>query len=510
MTILNVIKTNAIKNPNRKAIVLKNDLENKYINWKELDEYSSKLANYLEKILPTKKPIVVYGHKNPNMIVCFLACVKSGRAYCPVDINVPKTRVIDIINEVNPDVVLTTECLELENCDYKILSNDEIETIVKNETKCINKSKFVKKNDVFYIIFTSGSTGKPKGVQITRDCLDNFIKWAKQIGCGLKKGEYYNFINQAPFSFDLSVMDLYLSLYTGGTLWCLSKMIQSDIKQMFELFKKTKADVWVSTPSFADVCLADTSFNSQLLPNLREFLFCGEVLTNVTVEKLHERFPKSVVVNTYGPTESTCAITDVTVTKSINKKIVPLPVGRPKKGTWLNIVDENDVIVEEGNKGELIIIGDSVSIGYFNNKELTEKKFGHTLIDGKEYRYYRTGDECYLLKNMLYYCGRIDLQIKLHGYRIEIEDIENNLMKVDGILQAAVVPKYKDGKVNSIVGFVVYKQKNTSDFETGMLIKKKLKQFVPDYMVPKKIVFMDSLARTNNGKIDRKRLGELL
>jgi D-alanine--poly(phosphoribitol) ligase subunit 1 len=250
-------------------------------------------------------------------------------------------------------------------------------------------------------------------------------------------------------------------------------------------------------------------FNEEILPNLKEFLFCGEVLTNVTVSKLHERFPQSVVVNTYGPTESTCAITDVTVTKNINKKIMPLPVGKAKKGTWINIIDENGNILGDGEKGEIIIIGDSVSVGYFNNKELTDKKFGITSINNHEYRFYRTGDEGYLKKKMLYYCGRIDLQIKLHGYRIEIEDIENNLMKVKDVVQVAVVPKYKDGKVNSLVAFVVYNSENC-DFETGMKIKNELKKFVPEYMVPKKIVFMDSLPRTNNGKIDRKKLGEQL
>lgn len=510
MTILSKIEHNSIRYPHRAAIIEKSTSSVNSLTWEELEVYSNRLAFYIDNNLKTKTPIIVYGHKNPFMIVCFLACVKSGRAYCPIDINVPYTRIVDIVNEVNPEIILTTEELCTEDIDNKVLTINDIKYIIKKEKKLISKNKYVKKNDVFYIIFTSGSTGKPKGVQITRDCLDNFIKWAKRIGCGLKRDTYYSFINQAPFSFDLSVMDLYLSLYTGGTLWVLTKKVQSNMKFMFDILKESKADVWVSTPSFADVCLSDQEFCNELLPNLKEFLFCGEVLTNVTVSKLHKRFPTVKVVNTYGPTESTCAITNITITKSINKRIAPLPVGKPKKGTWLNIIDEKGNVLKDAEKGELVIIGDSVSIGYFNNKELTEKKFGIIIINNKEYRYYHTGDECYLINNMLYYCGRIDLQIKLHGYRIEIEDIENNLMKIDGVIQTAVVPKYKDNKVNSLAAFIIYKGYNNNDFETGIKIKNELKSFLPEYMIPKKIIFMNKLPRTNNGKIDRKALGELL
>ena len=509
MTILEQIKINSEEHPDKIAIIEKtNDVTNS-INWKELDVYSSKLAAYLNKSLKTKKPVIVYGHKNPYMIVCFLACVKSGRAYCPIDINVPLSRTTDIINEVNPEIVLTTEELAIDYEHSCIIDYDNIKKIILQEKEIVDKKSFVKKDDVFYIIFTSGSTGKPKGVQITRDCLDNFIKWAKKIGCGLKSGEHYTFLNQAPFSFDLSVMDLYLSLYTGGTLWVLPKKIQADSKALLDSIKESKADVWVSTPSFADVCLSDQNFNNSILNNIKEFLFCGEVLTNTTVEKLHQRFPNTVVVNTYGPTESTCAITDITITKRINKKIMPLPVGKPKKGTWLEIIDKNGNILKDYEKGEIVIIGDSVGVGYYNNPELSQKKFGIKEIDGIKYRYYRTGDEGYLIDNVLYYCGRIDLQIKLHGYRIEIEDIENNLLKVEKINQVAVVPKYKDGKVNSLVAFVVYNDKNP-DFNTSCQIKQQLKSYIPEYMVPKKIVFLDSLPRTNNGKIDRKKIGELL
>lgn len=478
------------------------------LDWRTLDTSSDRLASYLASTLKTKTPIVVYGHKDPMMIVCFLACVKSGRAYCPIDINVPLSRTKEIIEDVDPEIVLTTEQLDIRDINIKTI--EEIKDIISRTEVCITEADYVDGDDVFYIIFTSGSTGKPKGVQITRDCLDNFIRWAVTLGDGVSDGKHYTYINQAPFSFDLSVMDLYLCLYTGGTLFALSKEVQSDMKLLFDAIGRSGAHVWVSTPSFADVCLSDPVFTEKLLPELKEFLFCGEILTNKTVKRLHDRFPSAKVVNTYGPTESTCAITEVMVTADINEKYNPLPVGQPKQGTWLRIVDENGEEVPAGEKGEIVIVGDSVSVGYWKNEEKNRTAFGVTTQDGREYRYYKTGDEGYIIDGMLHYCGRIDNQVKLHGYRIELEDIESNLLKIDGIVQVVVLPKYRDGKVTSLVAGVVSSREITDEKEEVIHIKDALKESIPEYMIPKKIKFISDIPRTSNGKIDRKAVGGLL
>jgi len=302
-------------------------------------------------------------------------------------------------------------------------------------------------------------------------------------------------------------MDLYLCLYSGGTLWALSKELQSDIKSLYNSLGESNVNKWISTPSFADVCLTDPMFSSNLMPELTDFLFCGEILTNKTVKRLHSRFSDSYVVNTYGPTESTCAVTDVIISSEINEKYSPLPVGRPKKGTWIRITDENGNELPDGEKGEIVIVGDSVSVGYWKNAERNELVFGTTTVQGEKYRFYKTGDEGYLIENMLFYSGRIDNQVKLHGYRIELEDIENNLLKIPGILQAVVLPRYRDGKVSSLVAIVVSQDDKFNEDDSDALIKQELKKNLPEYMIPKKILFAKDLPRTNNGKIDRKKLG---
>ena len=302
------------------------------ITYRELWERSDLLAKYVKQICDDDyTPVIVYGHKNPNMLVAFLACVKSGRAYVPVDISVPQSRVEAIIDSVAPKLILTTEDLP-QYKDHKttnILRDDYVTGVCAT----VDESDYVKGDSVYYIIFTSGSTGTPKGVQITYDALNYFTEWALTLGSNSKTRK--RFINQAPFSFDLSVMDLYMSLASESCLCSLEKTVQTDYKKLFARLRETEANVWVSTPSFADMCMADKAFCEELMPNIELFLFCGETLTNKTVSGLMERFPKAQIYNTYGPTESTVAITEVLVTPSVNEQFNPLPVGKAKPGTTL-------------------------------------------------------------------------------------------------------------------------------------------------------------------------------
>ncbi len=157
-----------------------------------------------------------------------------------------------------------------------------------------------------------------------------------------------------------------------------------------------------------------------------------------------------------------------------------------------------------------MIVGDTVSLGYFNDEEKTSKMFSELEIDGKTVRAYRTGDEGYIEDDGNYYItGRIDQQIKLHGYRIELGDIEQNLLKIDGISGAAVVPKESEGKIKHLVAFIV-KKGSSGDFSERKMVKTELKNMLPSYMVPKKIEFVSTLPLTGNGKLDRKKLREMV
>lgn len=507
MDILERIQHYSRTQPDRIAVSWRKET----LTYGELDLFSSRLAAYIERLCgDNKSAAAVYGHKNPYMLVCFLALVKSGRGYCPVDISVPKERLDAIVDMLDSDLCFALESSDAGEgksgaCHWEgktVLTLDQVKKIVQEETEEIDASIALGAEDVYYMIFTSGSTGIPKGVMITRANLEHYLDWSVTLGTNEEAKQGKVFLNQAPFSFDLSVMDLYTCLASGGTLWSLDKETQQDYKLLYDSLAQSGVGVFVSTPSFAEICMSDPVFSQELLPELGLFLFCGETLTNQTAKKLRKRFPKAVIMNTYGPTESTVAVTEVLVDDRLMEEVSPLPVGTAKPGTWIEIQDEAGSAVPDGEKGEIHILGNTVSAGYYKNEEGTKKAFYQTERDGELVRGYRTGDEGYLQDGMLYYCGRMDLQIKLHGYRIEIEDIENNIVKIAGVRQAVVVPNIRKGAVKSLTAYVVCENPDLD-------IKEALAEHLPEYMIPKKIVFMEHLPMTNNGKADRKQLGGL-
>lgn len=451
---------------------------------------SDALAAHLLTIQPGEKsPVVVRGHKEPDMLVAFLAAVKAGRAYVPIDSSIPEERAQRIILASRSTLVLHAAALP-----------------TVPDAGPTDPSTWVAPGQTFYIIYTSGSTGEPKGVQITRACLDSFVSWMLAEHNFTEMGEV--FLNQAPFSFDLSVMDLYCALATGGTLFSLDKPAIENPKRLFEVLAGSGVTTWVTTPSFAVMCLAERSFDRSMLPAARRFLFCGETLPPDCAARLLERFPGAEVWNTYGPTEATVATTSVPVTPALLARYNPLPVGYPKPDSTILVVDGAGRPLPEGERGEIVIIGPHVSIGYFNNREQTAKAFYRT-EDGQ--RAYRTGDWGRYQDGLLFFEGRIDFQIKLHGYRIELGDIESHLRALAAVKDAVVLPFIKDGAAQWLAGFIVMDERpEGSDFALAQMLRQQLGARLPAYMLPRKFFVMDAFPMTPNGKADRRKLAEQL
>lgn len=509
--ILERIRNNAIENPDSIALINPKAIPVK-LTYKELYTKAYVLSEYIDKNIKDSNPIVVYGHKNPYMVVCFLACVMSGHAYCPVDISMPNERIGMILDQTHSSIMFSLESYVSDNTTTISLNN--VELICEKSGELIEIPEVpihsVCGNQTYYIIFTSGSTGTPKGVEVTSTDLNNFLIWSSTLGAEAtyKKGTV--FLNQAPFSFDLSVMDLYTSLYCGATLCMMEKNIQKELAAMTPFIKENRINAIVATPSFVNMCLLDKGFCAENIPTLESFFFCGETLANKTAKKLLKRFPSAVVQNTYGPTESTVAVSNVRITNDVVKRFDPLPVGKAKKGTEFIISDNEKSI--EGNHiiGEILITGDTLAKGYFKREDLTSRAFIQYENNGKKIRAYRTGDLGYLEDDQLFYCGRIDLQIKLNGYRIEIGDIESNILKQSFVENCAVIPRVSSGKVKAIVAVIVLANSKMKEENIQKLLKQELMKALPNYMVPQNYEFIDAIPMTNNGKVDRKKLSEMI
>ena len=499
MNMLTTIKKLAHTQPEKMAFIS----SEKEITYRELWQKSDLFSAFiLKQNLPKHTPILVYGHMEPEMLVSFLGSVKAGHPYIPVDTSIPMERILKIIESSQTELVINVSELPLmiEGSLVKVVIPEEI--ISQTEDYFIDSSYWVKNDETFYIIYTSGSTGNPKGVQISANNLQSFVNWMIEdfsIEGGLR------FLNQAPFSFDLSVMDLYPSLSTGGTLFAISKEMIAKPKMLFDALKNSKTEVWTSTPSFVQMCLMDPSFNEELLPELKVFLFCGEILPISICQQLIKRFPKAKIFNTYGPTEATVAVTFVEVTESLLDQYQTLPVGEPKSDTKIVLVDENGSQIPDGGKGEIIIVGPSVSIGYLGQPELSDKAFFN--YDGQQA--YRTGDAGYMEDGFLFYKGRMDFQIKLHGYRMELEEIEYSIAKSKYVKTVAVVPIYQNDKIEYLSASIVPTQHEfEKEYQLTGAIKKELSNLLPAYMIPRKFSYHEELPITPNGKLDRKKISE--
>lgn len=519
------------------------------LTYGELWSASDALARTIAARIEPGAPVIVYGNKDPLMVVGFLACMKAGCPYVPVDCSsVPDERLACIAGQISagrpvPLVLATVdypqvdgmprlEVIERSGLERAIGAVDGAQDGGSSGTRAVG-DRWIAGEDVAYILFTSGSTGAPKGVEVTASCFDNFCSWDVELArpagafhpagaacpaesprpvgadardAGAAEGDVW--LDQAPFSFDLSVFELAGALATGGSLFSLASETQKSMAAQMEALSSSGASVWVSTPSYAELCMANAEFRQGLLPDLRLFIFCGETLPNSLAARLLERFPDARVLNTYGPTESTVAVTSVEVTTGMAASEAPLPVGAPRPGTRIRIIDGEGMDCPAGRFGEVVIEGDTVALGYYRRPDLTARAFGGAEFGGSRVRSYRTGDEgCLDEAGYLHFRGRLDLQVKLNGYRIELGEIEEHLRRLPEVATAAVVAEARDGKVSHLVAHVVpVGSLPQTPFRAGLALKDRLKMTLPHYMVPKKVVFREALPMTGNGKVDRRAL----
>jgi len=452
-------------------------------------------------LLGDRRPVVVYLPKSIDALSVFFGALCAGRPYAPVDANIPMARLQKIVESLQPAYIVTGPELapnlaELELGGTRVGLLPELLAAETDEAAVAAAVDAVVSTDPIYVMYTSGSTGTPKGVTIPHEGIIDYAQWVAET---FDFDEHTVMANQAPFYFDNSTFDIY------GTLWCGGKVLLTPeslflfplkLPEYLEEHQVTSI-FWVPTVMI-NVANAG-ALEGRTLPHLKNVAFCGEVMPNTQLNIWRKALPHCAYANLYGPTE----ITDVCCYYKVDRPFEnhePLPIGRACENMRVLILTDDGRAAGVGETGELCVIGTGVALGYWNAPEITAKVFVQNPVN-KNYpeRMYRTGDLArWDEEGLIQFLGRKDSQIKLKGNRIELGEIETAAMCLPGVENACAL---FDEPNQQIVLFAESSQKMNL-----RQVKLVLKQYIPQYMMPGKLVVMEHLPHTANDKIDRVRL----
>ncbi|MFJ7095887.1 amino acid adenylation domain-containing protein [Streptomyces mirabilis] len=464
------------------------------VSYGELDQAVARLsADLRERGVRAEDRVGIAHGTGIDGAVAALAVMEAGAAFVPLETSYPDARLRSVINDAAVALILTPGDLKSrigelapDPCrveEWRFATSDAAAGPVRKE-----RSAALHKEQLAYIIFTSGSTGRPKGVMISHGAIANYIGWARTEYTSLGGRS----VLHSPLGFDLTLTALFGTLASGGCI-----VLSDPLSGFSEL---PDADFVKGTPSH----LPFISLMSGKSP-AKELVLGGESLIGENVEWWRSVNPTAEIVNEYGPTETTVGCTARRWSRNMPVPPGVLSLGKPISGCEIHVLDTELAPVAVGEVGELYISGLQTARGYAAMPGATAACFvpdPFTAERGR--RMYRSGDfGWYDHDGELHFTGRNDNQVKVSGHRIELGDIEANLLRTPGVLEAAAILVV--GENPHVFGFV-----RTSDPSLdGAAILRGIRDRVPQYLVPAKVVVVPDLPRTQNGKIDRERLGGL-
>jgi amino acid adenylation domain-containing protein len=476
------------------------------MTYRELNERANQLARTLRaKGVKPDSLVAVCFERSLEMIVAFLAILKSGGAYLPIDSSYPKERLAMMLEDAKPGVLLTQQRLVANLPEHKseIVCVDKDWPEIDLEKK-ENLSPAARPENLAYVIYTSGSTGKPKGVMVTHANVLRLLK-ATEPWFHFNEQDVWTLFHS--YAFDFSVWEIWGSLLTGGRLVVVPYWVTRSPQDFYNLLAQESVTVLSQTPAaFYQVIQVEESGFSKPL-SLRCVVFGGEALnfTNLRPWFKQHGDKQPQLINMYGITETTVHVTYRPVAAADCEGETRSLIGAPIPDLRLYLLDANQKPVPTGVVGEMYVGGAGVARGYLNRPDLTAERFVPDPFAGHaSARMYKSGDLARFMKNgELEYLGRGDTQVKIHGFRIELGEIEAALTQHPDVHQSSVTAR-KDGPgEKKLVGYVVAKSgKNPSGAELREFLQAKL----PAHMIPYAYVVMESLPLTVNGKVDRDKL----
>lgn len=477
-TILSRLKNVVKAQPDSPALVH----QDKIWSYEEVDHVSDQLAIILlkEENILKETFIGVALERSDWQTLVLLAILKTGGVYVPIDISYPQARQQYLLSDANISIIIDAKRLAVLQ---KQISAGEVPVVTL---------PLISKDQLMYLMYTSGSTGEPKGVMLPHRLMNNLVEEHLQLQMNHRK-----VLQFANLGFDVSMQEVVATLSCGGCLYILREEQKSNLSEVMAYVTEKKIETIFLPTAITKVLLNDSIERERLPICIQTIITAGEqlILGDLAYQLLHER--NLTIYNHYGPTE-THVVTIQKIDRHSMIKRIP-SIGKPVFNTTIYILDENLKVLPLGAVGEIVVGGPQVGRGYWNKPELEKNKFIHLSIAGEKGDYYRTGDMGRWSENgVLQYLGRIDKQIKIRGYRVELGEVEAHIQKNKQVSEVAVI--VKKGEFGNFL--VAYYCGNIE----AMSLKEKLSNQVPQYIVPDFFVQMEVLPKSRNGKINHEAL----
>ncbi|MEP0265765.1 amino acid adenylation domain-containing protein [Dokdonia sp.] len=491
-------------NINLNSVAL-SDASNNLITYGELHHKISIIQDVLNSIeIGEGVRVGIISRKTINATISIFGILKSGAAYVPIDAESPVERMSIIIDNAQPKAIIIEEALIDILKPYLKTYSIQIDLPLNGLVLVINESSdknlLEQPNDLAIILYTSGSTGTPKGVMITHKNVLSFIKWSNEL---LSVSHEDVFLSIAPYHFDLSTFDLYVSMMKGAHLVLIDAATSRNPRMISSLIAQRKISTLYATPSFLKLMLRFGKIERFDHTSIKHVLFAGEVFNIESLIEIKEKWSTGNFYNLYGPTE-TNVVTYYKIPNVIYGRQSAFPIGLPCPYVKSKLYDETNT-TSSIKKGELLIRGSSVSPGYWNNSAKNADAF---IKDDENETWYKTGDWVMLDESGNYvFIGRKDRMVKKNGYRIELAEIESALQKHANISEAAIIAQEHEGKIE-ISAFYQPVEIHNKELQVLELNEHCLK-FLPKYMLPDRFVSLSLIPKTSTHKVDYQSLLKL-